>query len=242
MKIYHWSLSDIGLVREVNQDRWGHTHCHWGDLFVLADGLGHREGGQFASQTTVDLIKKSFSQSKPEAISEFLASTMQEVNDVIHRKKSSEYNGAMMGSTCAVLVGQLPQVWVAHVGDSRVYYLHDGELSQLTKDHSLVQQMVDEGILSGDQAAVHPRRNIVTKAMGSEVNVNPEVREEPIEVSPGDRFLLCSDGLWGLVSFDDLRKILGSQEAPTAAKMLIDLARKNGGYDNITVQVVHIVD
>ncbi|MCH7732847.1 MAG: Stp1/IreP family PP2C-type Ser/Thr phosphatase [Candidatus Marinimicrobia bacterium] len=239
MKLSYSSKSDIGLVREVNQDRWTHVNCDWGDLFVVADGLGHKDGGQFASQTIVNLFKEKFSEKDPGEIPGFLRHTIEEANTIIHHQKMNEYSGAMMGSTCVALVIQGNNAYIAHVGDSRIYHLHGSELTQLTKDHSLVQRMVDDGLISKEQAEKHPNKNVLTEAVGAETEVNVEARQEPLRLTSGDKFLLCSDGLWGLISHDDLYEILSREKPETATDRFIDLAKQNGGYDNITAQVIH---
>lgn len=240
MTLSHSADSDVGLVRQVNQDRWSHVHCDWGDLFVVADGLGHEKGGQFASQATVDQLEVRFSENDPEYIPGFLKATLTEINGAIYRKKTGTYRGAMMASTCVALIIQEESAYLGHVGDSRAYYLHNGELMQLTRDQSLVQEMVDEGLVSTDQARSHPNKNVVTEALGAQADVNVDVREESLVVSPGDRFLLCSDGLWGSVSRDELRETVAQEKPDDAVAKLIDLANQDGGIDNITVQVIHV--
>ncbi|MEE9167496.1 MAG: protein phosphatase 2C domain-containing protein [Candidatus Neomarinimicrobiota bacterium] len=240
MRLSFSGNSDIGLVRKVNQDRWSHIHCDWGDLFVVADGLGHEEGGQFASQSTVDQLKERFSERDPEDTPGFLQKVLTEINEAIFREKVGVYRKAMMASTCVALVIQEESAYLAHVGDSRAYYLHDGELMQLTKDQSLVQEMVDEGLISKEQAESHPNKNIVTEALGAQADVNVNIREESLSLSPGDRFLLCSDGLWGSVSRNRLHEILAHEGPDDAVAEFIDLARQNGGADNITVQVIYV--
>ena len=241
MKLSYSSKSDIGLIREVNQDRWTHVNCGWGDLFVVADGLGHKDGGQFASQTIVDKLKEKFSEKDPGEVPDFLRKTIEESNAVIHHGKLNEYSNAMMGSTCVALVIQGNNTYIAHVGDSRIYHLQGSELTQLTKDHSLVQRMVDDGLISKEQAEKHPNKNVLTEAVGAESEVNAEARQEPLRLTSGDKFLLCSDGLWGLVSHGDLYKILSREKPETATDRFIDLAKQNGGYDNITALVIHAV-
>lgn len=242
MRLIYSSKSDIGLVREVNQDRWADIHCEWGDLFVVADGLGHKDGGQFASQTAVELLKDRFAEKDPGDIPEFLKQTIDYINDIIYTQKLNTYDNVMMGSTCVILVIQGPRAFLAHAGDSRAYRLHNGELSQLTKDHSLVQKMVDDGLITESQAETHPHKNIVMQALGSNLEINAEILQNPLSLSAGDRFLLCSDGLWGLVSLEILRDTLRLNDPEVTADELITQAKKNGGYDNITVQVIHTGD
>ncbi len=240
MKLSYSSKSDIGLIRKVNQDRWTHVNCDWGDLFVVADGLGHKDGGQFASQTVVDILKEKFSKKDPGVVPDFLRKTIEDSNTVIHHRKLSEYSNAMMGSTCVALVIKGNNAYIAHVGDSRIYHLHGSDMTQLTKDHSLVQRMVDDGLISQEQAEKHPNKNVLKEAIGSELKVNVEVRQEPLKLTSGDKFLLCTDGLWGLISHDDLHNILANEKPSAATNRFIGLAKQNGGSDNITVQVIHL--
>lgn len=240
MQLSYSGRSDIGLIRKANQDRWSHAHCPWGDLFVVADGLGHPEGGQFASQTTVDFLKDKFSEKEPGEIPLFFRQTIDKANSIVNHQKTTKYGNAMMGSTCVALVIQRDYAYLVHAGDSRAYCSHNGKLTQLTKDHSLVQEMVNEGVISKGEAENHPNKNVVTRAIGATQNIEPEVQEDPTKLSAGDKFLLCSDGLWGSISSKDMEGILHREKPKAATKRLIELAKENGGQDNITVQVIHV--
>ena len=232
------SATDVGLVRTVNQDQL----LVASPLFAVADGMGGHAAGEVASLTAVEALKAAFERDRSAA---GLIAAAEEANRAVWDRAQTDPELRGMGTTLVALglvdsAGE-ERLLVIHVGDSRVYLLRQGELEQLTTDHSLVQELVDEGQLSEAEADIHPHRHVLTRAIG----VDPEVTVDSIEIVPvrGDRYLLCSDGLPRELSASRTASILRRLGDPgEAAKALVAEARARGGNDNITVVVVDVVD
>ena len=235
------SHSHVGLVRSVNQDRHAEFEDGRGNcLFVVADGMGGHRGGETASRLAVEIIGEVFERSE-ESLEQTMRSAVETANQRIYECASADPDLAGMGTTVVGLaLGKGGEGWVAHVGDSRLYLLRNGRLDALTADHSLVAEMHRQGFLSAEEALVHPRRNELTRSVGVVPGVEAEISR--IAVRPGDRFLLCSDGLCGYVGDDEIREVLESEGPPGAARVLVDRANAKGGYDNVTAQVVAIAE
>jgi len=233
------SYSHVGRVRSVNQDRFAEFEDGRGNrLLVVADGMGGHQGGETASRLAVEAIGEVFGRSE-ESLEKRIRTAIETANQRVHECASADPDLAGMGTTVVALcLGEGGEAWVAHVGDSRLYLLRDGSLDALTADHSLVEEMHQQGFLSAEEARVHPRRNELTRSVGVVAEVEAEVAR--VAVQPGDRLLLCSDGLCGYLGDGEIREILESEEPPSAARMLVDHANASGGYDNVTVQVVAI--
>jgi serine/threonine protein phosphatase PrpC len=222
--------TDKGKVREQNEDAYGFKE----NLFVVADGMGGHQAGEIASAIAVETILAA----------DFTTGIDLELNQAIQRANESILEAvrqhpelAGMGTTVAVLYVQDRMVYLAHVGDSRIYHYTAGRLTQLTHDHSLVAELVKNGEISEDDAKHHPQRNILTQALGSLDELQIEFKNLPF--IPGDKFLLCSDGLSGLVDAEAIAAILQLNEAPQVlAEKLVQLANEQGGPDNITVVVL----
>jgi protein phosphatase len=243
-RLQHVDLSDIGMRRANNQDsrvvRTAEDREEWtkrGHFFMVADGMGAHAAGELASKLAVDgvlhLYHKYSDQSPPEA----LQRAVQETNSEIHRRGQANSDFHNMGTTASTLV-LLPQgALIAHIGDSRVYRLRKGRLHQLTRDHSLIWELRDQLPDNGDLAIP---RNVITRSLGPNPTVQVDI-EGPIRVEPGDTFLVCTDGLTGRVSDEELAPIIKELDPREAGHLLIDLANLRGGPDNITVIVAKIV-
>jgi protein phosphatase len=247
MKIEVASLSHIGQVRQRNEDALGHVHPaekvtreEKGSLFVVADEMGGHRGGQIASKLAVDSIISRFYTSKEKDIFGALREAFEEANNVIIEKSHEDVTLFGMGTTCTAMVVKDRYAYLAHVGDSRAYVLRGGELKQLTEDHSLVGEMVRSGIISDEDARHHPRRNVITRSLGTHENTLADIPETPFELSNGDVFLLCSDGLTSLVSPDEVQEIMASNPPRETCDALVSLANLKGGKDNVTVQVIRV--
>ncbi|MDQ4004912.1 MAG: SpoIIE family protein phosphatase, partial [Actinomycetota bacterium] len=167
--------------------------------------------------------------------------TVRKANRTVFRKASEDPNLAGMGTTLTAILADGDSFRVAHIGDSRLYLLRDGDLKRLTTDHTVVERLVEEGRLTPEEAGMHPQRSILTKALGVDEEVEPD--DDRVEVHPGDRLLLCSDGLTGMVGESEIEAILTSNAEPqAAADSLVDAANRAGGQDNITAVVVDVVD
>jgi PPM family protein phosphatase len=225
----HFHDSDRGRQRQGNED----NYYVRAPLFVVADGMGGAQAGEVASEIAV----KQFERGLPDGQEpgEALAGLIRQANEQIHKQARSDAQHAGMGTTttAAYLTGDT--VVVAHVGDSRCYLLRDGDLIRLTRDHSLVDELIRRGKLTEEQAESHPQRSVITRALGPEPNVEVDVEAFPARA--GDVFLLCSDGLTSMVHEPQLKQLLADRERPLneTGRILIAAANEAGGRDNITV-------
>jgi PPM family protein phosphatase len=226
--------SDRGLVRDHNEDAWVAVP----PLFVVADGMGGHSAGEVASKIAVTSIADG-ADGFAAMDAARLVDLVQAANSAVWRTAKTRPELRGMGTTCTLLVLGGGMAQLAHVGDSRAYLLHRDALSQLTQDHSIVGRMVAEGRITEEEAARHPARSTITRALGAAADVQVDVVSVPIEV--GDRFLLCTDGLSGSVSRDAIHDVLaGTPVAQDAADRLIAIANGAGGEDNVTAIVVDV--
>jgi PPM family protein phosphatase len=246
-------MTDTGKVREHNED----TIAFDGDigLLVLADGMGGYNAGEVASgiavKTIVNLVRESVERedlrvndresgmSRPSII---LRDAIHRANKIIYQTARTQPNCEGMGTTvvCALFFDN--KIAIAHVGDSRAYRLRTEKFEQVTMDHSLLQELVDRGFYSPEEAQRAANKNYVTRALGVEPNVEVEVQEVPVQ--KGDFYVLCSDGLSDMVEDDDIHLTISTFSAnlDTVAKQLIQLTNDNGGRDNVSVVMAHVVD
>ena len=231
--IEHAERSDTGQVRPANED----SFLVRSPLFVVADGMGGANAGEVASRAAVE----TFAAGLPagEDPGPRLAEAVRAANRRINQESEADTSRRGMGTTVtAALIGD-SSVTVAHVGDSRAYLIREGEVSQLTRDHTLVDELVRQGSLTEAEAAVHPQRSIITRALGPEPSVEVDVETHSLDA--GDVLLLCSDGLTGMVGDADLLAIVErSNSLAAAAKELVDAANAAGGKDNITVLLARV--
>ncbi len=226
------SRTDVGCVREQNEDSLVVTP----PLFVIADGMGGHEAGEVASEIAVSTIAEHAPQHPdPEA----LGAAVEEANRAIIDAAMSGEGRQGMGTTCTAAMLENDKLVIAQVGDSRAYLLHDGKLSQITRDHSLMADMIESGQITLDEARVHPNRSVITRALGNDPATRPDLYE--MTVMAGDRLLLCSDGLTSMIIDDDIEAVLKRVKDPQrCAAQLVNEAIAAGGYDNITVIVSDI--
>src|SRR5688572_16495215 len=212
--------SDVGRVRDGNED----SYLVQEPFFAVADGMGGHLAGDVASRMAVQTITEH-TQEGAGIGPEGLERAVKSANAAIHGKASSDPALHGMGTTCTLLLVAETDAHIAHVGDSRAYLLHDGELSQVTEDHTLVGRMVKEGRLKPEEAERHPQRSIITRALGVDSDV--EVDELSMGIEEGDRYLLCSDGLTSMIDVSALREVLSTEsDANAAAQRLVDLANE----------------
>ena len=219
--------TDIGLVRRMNQD----TVILGGKLMGVADGMGGHRGGETASAGTRDGLLRILEGRMPEE--ETLRDAISEVNLELWNQQLADESLSGMGTTLTVLWPGESNMLIGHVGDSRCYLMRDGEMRQVTEDHSMVADMVRRGLLSEEQAASHPMRNYITRAVGTEPTIQADIYSVPRQA--GDRWLVCSDGLHGLVGKDRLRELMGMEDMEEAADQMIREALDQGGRDNISL-------
>ena len=225
--------TDVGKVRANNQD--APIVSEKLRLYGVADGMGGHKGGEVASTSARDDLLRELEGKTPSVAA--LSGAIEEVNRQIYHQQEHDDALTGMGTTLSVLWMSDNFVYIGHVGDSRVYLLRDGEFKQMTLDHSLVEQLVREGVLTEEEAQNHPMRNIITRAIGTDESVEVDVVVE--ERRKGDLWLACSDGLHGSVDDRQMRDALRQYAPEKAADVLLKAALDAGGRDNVTLVIVH---
>lgn len=236
--------SVVGRVRAANEDFCGYQSTDNGELFVVCDGMGGHVGGAEASKTAVSYIIKTLAEQKYDEIHVALKKALVEANRAVYEKGRQNPSLSGMGTTACILMVKDGKAWIAHVGDSRIYLFtaKDKTLHRITKDHSYVQSLVDLGQLDDRDAESHPRKNVILKALGIKESLSVEVEQMPVLPSDGDIFLICSDGLSGMVDDNCLESILRSNSDIEAAlqAMIEDANAPDKGTDNITAQLIQV--
>ncbi len=236
------AATDRGLVREENQDRISRIQSPFGDVFVVADGMGGHEGGATAAQMLIDGLGEHLrglpAGTPPDAA---LREAAASANAEIHRQAQEDDPClARMGATGVLALIDGSRAWVGHAGDSRAYLWRGGQLTRLTRDHTLVQRMLDHQILNEEEARNHPDAHVVTRAFGQKPEIELEVAP-PLELYDGDHLLLCSDGLSGYVEDAAIAGVLATDgDAQAMTDALIGLALQAGGEDNVSVQLLAV--
>jgi len=225
--------------KQVNEDASGQRTTPFGLLVVVCDGMGGHAGGREASLAALEAIFRTFEAARVDSPrQDVLRLAITHANEVVFHQGSGLDGTSRPGSTVVAILVHDGGTEVAHVGDSRCYRVHQGHIDQITKDHSMVQEMVDAGLLAQEQAQSHPDANRITRALGSRFDVNVEVRPSPVEHEAGDAFVLCSDGLSDMLPKEEILRVVASSPAEQAAGQLVELANAHGGHDNITVAIV----
>ena len=221
--------SDTGRKRRHNED----SYVHQPPIFAVADGMGGALAGELASRLAVEAVEAGGGDGG--AGVEFVTSLVQAANHSVYERSRSDSSVSGMGTTMTLALVEGPVVTIGHVGDSRAYLFRDGELKQVTNDHSLVAELMRSGKLTAEEAEHHPQRSVITRALGTDPDV--DVDTYIVEVEPGDLFLLCSDGLTSMVGNDAILRTITERrgDLDATARALIELANKGGGEDNITV-------
>jgi serine/threonine protein phosphatase PrpC len=226
-------------AKQVNEDACGHRETRFGILAVVCDGMGGHVGGLEASSAALAAIFDAFEKAAPGSVPrDVLRDAIRLANVRVRTVVVSNTGGLRPGSTVVAVLVHAGGTEVAHVGDSRVLLVQQGQVFQLTRDHSMVQEMVAAKILTPEQAAAHPDANKITRALGIDDDVEVEVRAQAIAHVAGDAFVLCSDGLSDLVDPSEILQIVSSDPPAQAVGKLVDLANARGGHDNITVVIV----
>jgi protein phosphatase len=232
--------TDVGVLRSGNEDSY--LIVPEQGLFIVADGMGGHAAGEVASEMAVKIIAQELGPVKGASDSELaerMRRAIQAANTAIFERTLREREKRGMGTTATALVLNGARYLIGQVGDSRAYLLREGSLLQLTKDHSYVQEQVDAGYLTPEQARTHPYSNVITRCVGANAEVSPDIYLGTLKT--GDLYLLASDGLTGMLEDEDLGQVLASDLEPEAmVDTLIDEANRRGGLDNITAIVVRI--
>jgi serine/threonine protein phosphatase PrpC len=232
--------TDVGLIRTGNEDNYSMVPDR--GIFIVADGMGGHAAGEVASEMAVDSIARDLGSFRGISVDEAVGrvtTAIRAANAAIFERTLVEHDKRGMGTTATVLILHGNRYLIGHVGDSRAYLLRDGVLHQLTKDHSYVQEQVDAGYLTPEQARTHPYSNVITRCVGASGDVVPDIFSGTCRV--GDLFLLASDGLTGMVDDDALAATLRAPGSPEKwVERMVAEANRRGGLDNITAMVVRI--
>ncbi|HEU4570538.1 MAG TPA: Stp1/IreP family PP2C-type Ser/Thr phosphatase [Gemmatimonadales bacterium] len=232
--------TDVGIVRSGNEDNYLMLADR--GLFIVADGMGGHAAGEVASEMAVRLIARDLGVTRgltDEEVAERLRQAIRSANAAIYERTLTEHDKRGMGTTATALVLLPNRFLLGHVGDSRAYRVRDGRMEQISKDHSYVQEQVDAGLLTPEQARVHPYSNVITRCVGANQDVIPDTYTGDLRA--GDVVLLASDGLTGMLEDEHIHRILEGPGGPQEwVDLLINDANRRGGLDNITVIVVKI--
>jgi protein phosphatase len=237
--------SDLGRARENNEDKFDWLEpddagllAARGRLYAVADGMGGHAAGQIASEIALKTVLRSFFSSRSGEPSAALAESIRAANALVWETGHRIPGRSGMGTTVTALVVHEDRALIGQVGDSRAYLLRDGAIERITEDHSWVAEQVKARLMTEEQAERSPYRNVITRSIGAEETVEPDLFE--LTLQPGDRFLLCSDGLSGVVTPEEMKEAMESGSPSVAAWRLIDLANDRGGPDNVTCMILRI--
>jgi serine/threonine protein phosphatase PrpC len=238
-------LTDVGRKRPHNEDNMayvipkdGQVMAKKGALFIVADGMGGHAAGEVASEIAVDTVSSIYYQDENDDLALSLMNAIKRANALIHQRAAENMLRSGMGTTCVAAVLRGDMAYVANVGDSRAYLVRKGQAKQVSQDHSWVEEQVRAGLLTKDQARSHAQRNVITRSLGTQAEVEVDVFSEELE--EGDTIILCSDGLSGSIGEDDLRAIVNQYVPQESVYHLVERANENGGPDNITAIVVRV--
>lgn len=240
--------TDIGLVRKVNEDSFMCEKLEGVEdsyLYIVADGMGGHNAGEVASSMAVQEVASHIRENIEELrhgageIQRLVRNSMLYANDKVYKTSIIKNDCLGMGTTLSMVLIKDYSAYIGHVGDSRIYLIQDSKIRKLTEDHSLVAELVKAGTIKPEEADSHPQRNVITRALGTEYNLDPDVFVESVQ--NGDIILICTDGLSNAVNEEDMIKTaVSSRDLDEACELLISKAKENGGFDNITAVVIQI--
>jgi protein phosphatase len=245
--IQYCTRTDEGMVRKKNEDsicfikpNESKQLFEKGTLAIVADGMGGHAGGEVASRIAVETISNKYFGSNNKSIPDTLNQAILDANARILKTAKKDHTLKGMGTTATSLVIKGNQAYYAHIGDSRLYHYRNSSLNLISSDHTLVQKMVDSGNLSLYEADGHSQKNVLLQALGTKPKIDIQSGQLPVELKPGDRFLLCSDGLTDLIKDIEIKQIMEMSSIYMIAICLIALAKDRGGHDNISVILLHV--
>jgi serine/threonine protein phosphatase PrpC len=240
-------LTDVGCQRENNEDSMGYwesdddaVFARLGRLAIVADGMGGHEGGQIASHIAVEAIQQSYSNAADSDPQNALLTALREAHHRIQQRAREAVELLGMGTTCTACAIVGGRLYYAHVGDSRLYLLRKDVLRVLSRDHTLVARLIETGMIRQQDAESHPQKHVLTAALGVADEIEPDFAAEPIALEKSDVLLVCTDGLWGQLTEEEMKKMLRSQTPANACQALVQLAKEHGGPDNLTLQIARI--
>ncbi|MEG1027099.1 MAG: Stp1/IreP family PP2C-type Ser/Thr phosphatase [Oscillospiraceae bacterium] len=240
MKLY--GMTDTGLKRSMNQDVfYAHKFSDDVGFVIVCDGMGGENAGNVASAMACDIVSKNIIEKEKqilngENIDQIIVDAISKANVLIYKKAIEEATYKGMGTTLVLALIVNSIAYIAHIGDSRVYHYKNGNLNQITKDHSRVQELLEQGKINKEEMAVHPEKNVITRAVG--VYLTVDIDYITLQIENGSKILLCTDGLTNMLDDAEIEKCLKKSSAQAICEKLIELANKNGGIDNITIAIM----
>lgn len=237
-KLFNGYVTHPGLARENNEDYFGYYPTANGTLAIVADGMGGMGNGSIASRLAVETMRDYYVSNPTLPPASILHNSATVANKAIENKIASQPSLEGMGTTAVTVLIQENMAFVSHIGDSRVYLITSRGIQRITRDHTSVQKMVEEGLVSPENAAAHPMAHVVQRALGHKKSSEVEVAQQPVELHTGDALLLCSDGLTDLVNDEEIRSIVSNYNPQNACNLLLELVLKRGANDNTTIQVI----
>jgi len=235
------AITDTGCERHLNEDRYAVIESPSGLCWLVCDGMGGEAGGELAAQLAIDAIRRDLETLGPRSAESALKNSILEANRVIVlRRQNQAFAG--MGTTIVGAMFQQSEIVIAHVGDSRAYLVRDGAIQQLTTDHTFVQTLVDSGQIKLEDALSHPQAHVLTRAIGSEPGLEVTSQKywvwQVSDTEPVDLLVLCTDGLYSLISEGEIGSIVSQNSPQAACVKMVELAKSRGGFDNITLAII----
>lgn len=235
------AVTDIGCEREINEDRYAVVESPVGRAWIVCDGMGGALGGELAAQLAIDAMRRKLENTASGALGDVLTNAIEEANRVIVLRRQNPAFSAM-GTTIVAAMIRHNEVVISHAGDSRAYVVRGEYIQALTVDHTYVQDLVERGAIKPEEALSHPQAHVLTRCLGAEPRLDIKISKYWIWDTPqgenDDRLVLCSDGLYSLVSDAEISKIISSRSPQESCIELVELAKERGGYDNITVTIL----
>ena len=238
MNSIYTTVSKVGLIRTENEDSIGVFKTDEGILAVVCDGLGGNKAGEVASQLTVDVIYDCFTKSGQSDYLDRIKASFLEANKAVYEKSVSDSNLSGMSTTAEALFIKNNTACWGHIGDSRIYLFTNNKMEQVTKDHSLVQKMIDEGVLSSEEAFLHPNRNIITRAIGDSGVI--EIDLDKLEINPEDEifFFVCTDGVTCVIEDNELEEIFKLSDIHNISRRISSIVEERGAPDNYSFVII----
>jgi len=232
-------ITDIGCEREINEDRYAVLEGDGLTMWVVCDGMGGALGGELAAQLAIDTLKRTLQASSFNSPKDALAQAIEEANRIIVLRRQNPTFGSM-GTTIVGAVIRGDELVLSHVGDSRAYLIRQGNIQQLTADHTYVQDLVDKGLIKPEEALSHPQAHVLTKCLEAETRLDLDIQQYWVwknSTSIKDKLVFCTDGLYNLVSDEEIASSVSTLQSEEACAHLVELARNRGGFDNITIAI-----
>jgi PPM family protein phosphatase len=244
------NISDVGCVRSVNEDYFLYIEpqdeeefIRRGRLLIVADGMGGHKGGQVASGIAVEIVRERFLGVDSDDPQTILIDSFHDAHQAIHDASRNDDGLQGMGTTCCAAILKAGKLTYGNIGDSRLYLLRYGQARLLTEDDTMVNALIKKGVLTAEEARTHDQRNVLTAALGAESSIaTKDFVDAPMAMQTGDTLLMCSDGLHGLVTAEEMESLAWEQPLTEACRQLVSLAKERGGPDNITVQLLRVME